>query len=104
MIRGVLTRPAAATDIRDISTYLAGFSPRVAELFEQELWHAVELLTTNPEIGAAIPGILPMMRFTRVSQRFRRYLIFYGQPDQETLEIVRILHGARERSELLRRG
>ena len=88
--------PAAASDVVQITAYVTGFNSAAAELFEHELWQSIELLKSNPEIGTLVPQTSPPIRFKRVSGCFRRYLMFYRISDPDTLELVRILHGARE--------
>ena len=48
-----------------------------------------------------VPGFGEPLRVVRVSSRFRRYLIFYRLLDETTIEIVRLLHGARDLAALL---
>ena len=99
--RRVTTTVAADGDIRDIATYIATDNPKAARQFAQELWFALERISAAPNAGFPVPGFHVPLRATRVSARFRRYLIFYRTLDDATVEVVRILHGARDLTALL---
>ena len=92
---------AAKADIRDIATYIAIDNPRAASQFGVELADAFDRIAENPDAGWQIPGFTQPLRFVRVSRRFRRYLIFYHRVNDETAEIIRVLHGARDIATLL---
>src|ERR1051326_940220 len=95
------TTEVADSDIRDVATYLATYNPVAAEQFESELWEAFERIRTNPDIGVLLDGYTESVRSLRVSRRFRKYLIFYCRKDEDSVEVVRILHGARDLTKLL---
>ena len=95
MTRRVTTTETADGDVRDIATYIALDNPHAAAQFGQELWVALRRIGETPEIGRVMPEFAEL-RVTRVSRRFHRYLIFYRSLDTETVEVVRILHGARD--------
>ncbi|HEY8696003.1 MAG TPA: type II toxin-antitoxin system RelE/ParE family toxin [Rhizomicrobium sp.] len=92
----LVTREAAERDIRDIVTYIATDSPQAAERFRVEIWNAFRLITEQPDIGRAHSEFAVPLRSIRVSSRFRKYLVFYRRIGQETVEVVRVLHGARD--------
>jgi toxin ParE1/3/4 len=94
------TREAADNDIRDIVTYIAVDSPRAAERFRIEIWDAFRLITEQPNIGRAHSDFTIPLRSIRVSPRFRKYLVFY-RVDRQAVEVVRILHSARDIAGLL---
>ena len=95
------TTEAADNDIRDVASYLAIYNPDIARQFEAELWDAFVRVRYNPEIGALLSGYSQPVRFLRVSQRFRKYLVFYRRVDETSLQVVRVLHGARDLTSLL---
>ena len=95
------TTEAADGDVRDIASYIAADNRRAAEQFEGELWSAFERIRDHADIGTPVKGYAVPLRSLRVSQRFHRYLIFYRHADEQTIEIVRILHGARDLTRLL---
>ena len=101
MVRRIATTEAADGDIRDIATYIAFDNEHAARQFGTELWQCVLRIAENPNIGHAMPEF-PELQVLRVSPRFRRYLIFYRDRDNAVIEIVRILHGARDITTLVR--
>jgi plasmid stabilization system protein ParE len=65
------------------------------------LWDCFQRIAESPDIGHAVPEFTTL-RAVRVSSRFWRYFVFYRSPDTETIEAVRVLHGARDLTALLR--
>ena len=98
----VTTTHAADADIRDIVTYIAIDSRGAAERFIDALDNTFRVLATKHEIGTPVLDFRLSLRRIRVSRRFRRYLIFFHQIDSETVEVVRVLHGARDIARILR--
>ena len=94
------TTELADSDIRDIATYIALNNAHAARLFGRELWERFQAICQTPQIGRSVPGY-GNLRVVRVSGRFWRYLLLYRLPDSETLEVVRVLHGARDLTALL---
>lgn len=103
MIRRIVTAPSVRHDVRRIARYVARFNPEIAARFELEFWDCVDMLRVNPEIGKAMPGTAPPIRFVRVSERFHRYLVFYRILSNETLQVGRVLHGSRDVQRAIRR-
>ena len=101
MTARVTTTSAADGDIRDIATYIAADNRKAAERFGEELWFAFERIGDAPHSGRAVRTSGVELRVVRVSSRFRRYLIFYRVLGNASVEIVRVLHGARDISALL---
>jgi plasmid stabilization system protein ParE len=97
----VTTTRVADRDIRDIVTYIAADNRKAAETFGRELWLTFERIGSTPYSGRAVRGFGVALRVARVSSRFRRYLIFYRVIDDASVEVVRILHGARDIAGLL---
>lgn len=83
--------PQARADLIDIFTYVARDHPRRAGSFVDELEARCADLTAFPDSGRPRPELAPGLR----SKPHGRYLIFYT-PDEETVRIERILHGARD--------
>lgn len=71
--------PRAKTDLIEIWTYIADDSVANADAFVDHLNDTIQLLAAR--------GIL--------SFPFRRYVIFY-RANTDSIEIVRVLHGARD--------
>jgi len=97
----ITTTKAADQDIRDIATYIASSDPSAARKFGTELWRTFGIIADSPKAGRVVRGFGAPLRVLRVSSRFRRYLIFYRLLDETTIEIVRLLHGARDLAVLL---
>src|SRR5258706_6378197 len=101
MIRRITTTEAADADIRDIATYIAYDNEHASRKFGAELWESFQRIAENPEIGHIVAEFSEL-RVLRVSNRFRRYLVFYRSLGTETVEVVRVLHGARDITLLVR--
>lgn len=95
----VLT-PAAEADLNDIITYIAENNSDAAERSVARFERAMQMLADNPEVGhlredlAAEP-----LRFWAIYS----YMIIY-RPKTSPLQIIRILHGARDIKDILQRG
>jgi toxin ParE1/3/4 len=83
--------PRAASDLVEIWSYIADDSPANADAFIDKLRGVIQLLADQSGSGRRreelAPGIL--------SFPFRRYVIFY-RANSKAIEIVRVLHGARD--------
>jgi len=90
--------PQAATDIEDLAEYVrrkAGLA--LALRFTRNAEAAIALLTTNPRIGQVLElpdAELPEMRRWQIDG-FDDHLIIYRETERG-IEIVRVLHGARD--------
>jgi len=83
--------PRARSDLTEIWSYIADDSIANADAFIDKLYETIKALASQPGVGRRreelAPGIL--------SFPFGRYVIFY-RTNRDTIEIVRILHGARD--------
>ena len=99
MTRAIWTlRQAASDDIDEIIRYIAPNDPQVARRFVDAIQGAFDLLYHYPRAGARRPGRRPQLTHLRcwpVGGRFRQYVILY-LPHDDGVEIVRVLHGARD--------
>jgi toxin ParE1/3/4 len=89
--------PQAAADLIDIALFIAEDNLDAAECFLDAAEAAFALLASLPSMGRAVTFQSPAaqgMRVWRV-QGFERYLIFY-RAVEHGIEIVRVLHGARD--------
>ena len=93
----VQKRPQAAADLIDIASYIAEDNPDAAERFLDAAEAAFDLLASMPSMGRAVTFQSPATQGIRVwrIQGFERYLIFY-RAVEGGIEIVRVLHGARD--------
>jgi toxin ParE1/3/4 len=83
--------PRARSDLTEIWSYIADDSVANADAFIDKLHKTIQVLAKQPRSGRRreelAPGIL--------SFPFGRYIIFYCT-NRYAIEIVRVLHGARD--------
>lgn len=93
-----LLTPGARDDLIEIWIYIASDNPAAADSLENDLFQAFEQLADRPELGHKRPDLTNKpIRFLTVR---RTYLVAYV-PDTEPLQIIRVLHGARNAGPLL---
>lgn len=87
-----LLTPAALSDLQDISNFVAADSPANATKILRALEDAMRLLARRPRLGRQRDdlGDEPLRMFFVHS-----FAIIY-KPDTRPLQIVRVLHGARD--------
>jgi|SRR6266852_6966491 len=83
--------PRATLDLIEIWNYIADDSIENADLFIDQLDEAMRKLRRYPGMGRQREELAPRIR----SFPYQRYVIFY-RIDSKTIEIVRVLHGARD--------
>ena len=88
--------PKAINDVESIVSIIAADNPGAAARWLDRLSKTFETLGTMPEMGAPRFDVRPGMRL----MPFGNYLILFQAID-DTAEIVRIVHGAREWEDLL---
>ncbi len=86
----------AEQDLLEIWLYIAAENPAAADRQLDRFEAAFTSLARNPELGPARPDLAPAMRYYVVG----RYLILYQQ-NGASVEIVRVVHGARYLSDLI---
>ena len=89
MSQAFVTR-LAREDLLSIWSYIAADNPAAADRVLDAIDRRCALLADDPALGPARPDIAPQLRYSPVGS----YLIFYRQV-AEGVEIVRVLHGAR---------
>lgn len=98
MRHNVIFMDLAVNDYDDISDYLSRFYPRTIEKFLNELEKYIAVLKENPY---AFEKYKPKPQYRRMV--VMEYLVFYKVIDKtHTVEIHRILHGARNIKQFLR--
>ena len=100
----VVLERAAKRDLETIALYLEGQAGlEVAERFRFQTEAALTQLASMPLIGSLWRSNHPRLKDLRAwpIPGFRKYLVFYIS-SQERIEILRILHGARDVSEILK--
>ena len=83
--------PLAAADLLEIWGYIAEDSEANADRFIDDLHETIQLLGRQPGLGRHREELAPQIQ----SLPFRRYVIFYRVP-ADVVEIVRVLHSARD--------
>jgi toxin ParE1/3/4 len=93
----VVVTAEAESDLERIATYIAEQSPKIALNFVRELRGKCESLADAPR---SYP-LVPRHEHLGIRRRpFGNYLIFY-RVGPEAIEVVHILHGARDYERLL---
>ena len=87
----------AEEDLIDIWLYIAHDDVRAAERLLDDIEEKFLLLAAQPSLGPARPDIAPGLRYLPV----RRYLILYREITGG-IEIVRVVHAARDVPALMR--
>jgi toxin ParE1/3/4 len=88
----------AKEDLIEIYAFLLERNERAARMFLSETRKAFDMILKIPGIGRRWESPiaeLKELRVTTVSRRFHDYLIFY-RPVSDGVQIVTILHGARD--------
>ena len=96
-------RPRAWEDVQESATYLASeASPETGERFLDAVQAECATLASFPKIGS--PCFFRNLRLRSLRRHpvsnFENWLIFY-QPEEGAIEVVRVLHGARDISRIL---
>ena len=86
----------AEQDLIDIWLSVAADSPASADMLLDTLDAKAHMLADNPKIGVARDDIMSGLRYFP----WRNYLIFYHVVD-DTIEVYRYIHGARDYTTLL---
>jgi toxin ParE1/3/4 len=93
----VVRHPEAREDLDAIVDYIARHNPRAAVRFIDAVADTAAFIDRMPKIGEAYP--VPSQRFAGVRRtsvkRFRKYVLYYREIEGG-IEILRILHGARD--------
>lgn len=94
-----LLAPEAVQDLQDIWDFIAADNPQAASALQEEFFQAFEGIAGMPGKGHTREDLtdLPVLFF-----RVRSYLIVYRR-DRSPLEIIAVLHGARDIPTVLRR-
>jgi toxin ParE1/3/4 len=86
----IISEPAIS-DLNEIWMFIAQDNPVNADIFINKLYDECEKLTMQPRVGRSREELLPDLR----SIAYKNYIIFY-RINGEYIEMVRILHGARD--------
>ena len=97
MTRRILRSPQVEQDIIDIYSYIHERSPQAAERVFDAIEESIKALAKMPGVGRLWNSTDPRLQAMRVTTvtPYRNYLIFF-RPQARTIEIHRVVHGARE--------
>lgn len=104
MKRKVVIRPAAGRDLDRAADYIAQHQDLDTALrFYQAAEETFRLIATQPEMGRRRDFGNPQLKGVRIClmKEFDRHLVFY-RPLKGGIEVLRIIHGARDIENLLR--
>jgi toxin ParE1/3/4 len=87
----LIISPEADQDLLEIWLYIAEDSPDDADRFLDRLEENAQKLAEFTEIGRDRPELAPNLKSFSVD----RYILYY-RPDVDGIELVRILHAARD--------
>lgn len=92
-------RPKARSDIAYIGAWISLDNPAAGLEFRDAVQREIRLLQMHPFLGRPRRFRKRGLRSWRI-KGFEKYLIFY-RPSRTTLEIVRVIHGARDLKRIL---
>jgi toxin ParE1/3/4 len=102
MANSLVIKHRAKLDLAEIIDYLDERSTEAALRFFNSVYDEFHFLSEHPGVGSIRMRASPRTRKLRFwpIRGFRNYLIFY-EPRPDGVEIVRVLHGARDVDDLL---
>ena len=83
--------PGALADLDDVWDHIAEENPMAADRLMESLYERFRLLGTQPLMGEARPDLALDVRHSPLGN----YLILY-RPREEGIEVLRVVHGARD--------
>ena len=98
-MKPVLIRPSADADADEIFNWIARDDPAAAERLVRRIFEAARRLANFPESGTPRPELGPEARSIVVG----KYVVLY-RVGPDSVDILRIVHGARELGALLVEG
>jgi plasmid stabilization system protein ParE len=93
--------PQASEDLLDIWSFIARDNPEAADRVEAAVYRACDLLADSPLAGRMRKDITAFPLRFWVVHPYSNYLIVYD-PEKQPLQIIRILHGARDLAGVLK--
>jgi plasmid stabilization system protein ParE len=93
--------PQAADDLLDIWSFIAQDNPEAADRVEAAVFRTCDLLADSPLSGRVRNDLTRLPVRFWVVHPYSNYLIVYD-PESKPLQVIRILHGARDLPVLLR--
>jgi len=89
--------PTATSDIDELHYFFLERDESLAEKFLESLSETYEMIANMPELGELYRFRAPAMKDARIRKvkNFPNHLIFY-RIEADRIEILRVLHGARD--------
>jgi toxin ParE1/3/4 len=94
----VIFSPDAEDDVAEIGTYIARDNPKMALAVIADVEREALLLAEFPGLGQARDDLAPGVRTIPVG----KYILIY-RPIADGIEVVRVVHGARNLPAVMRR-
>ncbi len=105
MKRRILKKPRVDRDLIDHFAFIARDKVEPAERFLRVAQESFDRLAADPLLGHNWESPMPQLAGIRVypmPSPFRNYLIFY-RPTEDGIEVLTVLHGARDLQAVLER-
>jgi len=83
--------PEAAKDLDEITDFIAADDPTAADRLFDSIQAKCQALAEMPGMGRGREEFAPNLRSSHVG----KYIIFY-RPEDEGIEVIRVVHGARD--------
>lgn len=96
-MRPIIRTDQAEADLEEILSYLMSLSPGAADRLSAEIDELCRLLSSQPKMGRIRDELSPGLRSMVADHR---YVLFY-RFDDESITVVRILHGSRDVDSLM---
>jgi len=93
--------PQASDDLLEIWSYIARDNPEAADRVETAVFRACDLIAGSPLAGQTRKDLTPLPVRFWVVHPYPNYMIVYN-PESKPIQIIRILHGARDLPSMLR--
>jgi toxin ParE1/3/4 len=90
----IVRTPVSRLDIVEILLYLRARNRRAARLVHQAINNTITFLAEHPGAGQRRDEFAVGLRSFPVN-RYRNYLVFY-RPCDDGIQVIRVLHGARD--------
>jgi toxin ParE1/3/4 len=97
-MRRIIKKPLAKSDLKEIWQYIAANNPAKADQYLDAIETALQKLSEAPLLDRMRADLAPQL----YSFIIKRHVIFYRPLGQGSIEVIRILHGARDLKKLLK--
>jgi plasmid stabilization system protein ParE len=87
--------PEALSDLFEVWNFISQDNLEAADRVEEAIFRACDLLADSPFIGRVRKDLTPLPVRFWVVHPYSKYLVVYD-PEPKPIQIIRILHGARD--------